>query len=80
MEFMAQPHWRGTWWLSLGRRDVPLCLCSMTLVISPHYFSGAAALLGTMLGVFAYRENGSCLESFLGQAKDTFSPLPYSLL
>lgn len=46
----------------------------------PSLFQGAAALLGMMLGVFAYRENGLCLESFLGQAKDTFSPLPYSLL
>lgn len=46
----------------------------------PSLFQWAGVLLGMMLGVFAYRENGSCLESFLGQAKDTFSPLPYSLL
>lgn len=43
-------------------------------------FRWSVALLGMMLGVFAYRENGACLESFPGQAKDTLSPLPYSLL
>lgn len=76
---MVEPQWRGTW-LSLGHSDVPALFMQHDSGHFHSLFRWTAALLGMLLGVCAYRENGSCLESFLGQAKDTLSPLPYSLL